>query len=136
MPRTGDETGMDTTWRPAKLFPTVGLKGNIEREGRATSTLLAVMQAVPEFTHALLRPLGAPKGRVQTFTEVRLQDAAEVLSIPDGAILIERGKTRWGTLVEVKTGRDRLDADKLELYLNHARELSLGGVLTITNDIT
>ena len=53
------------------------------------------MQAVPELTYALLRPLGAPKGRVQTFTEVRLQDAADLLAIPDGAILVDRGKTRW-----------------------------------------
>ena len=127
---------METLWRPAKLFSTAGLKGNSEREGRATSTLLAVMQAVPELTYALLRPLGAPKGRVQTFTEVRLHDAADLLAIPDGAILVDRGKTRWGALVEVKTGRDRLDADKLELYLDHARELSMGGVLTVTNDIT
>src|ERR1700754_3783194 len=136
MPRTDEKVGMETAWRPARLFSTVGLKGNTEREGRATSTLLAVMQAVPELSYALLRPLGAPKGRVQTFTEVRLQDATEILAIPDGAILVDRGKARWAALVEVKTGRDRLDADKLEIYLEHARELGMGGVLTITNDIT
>jgi hypothetical protein len=127
---------METAWRPAKLFSTAGLKANSEREGRATSTLLAVMQGVPELTYALLRRFGVPKGRVQTFTEVRLQDAEDLLSIPDGAILVDRGKTRWAALVEVKTGRDRLDADKLEFYLDHARELGMGGVLTITNDIT
>jgi len=127
---------METAWRPARLFSTAGLKGNSEREGRATSTLLAVLQAVPELAYAFLRPLGAPKGRVQTFTEVRLQDAEDALAIPDGAVIVDRGKTRWGALVEVKTGRDRLDTDKLEQYLDHARELGLGGVLTVTNDIT
>jgi hypothetical protein len=85
---------METLWRPAKLFSTAGLKGNSEREGRATSTLLAVMQAVPELTYALLRPLGAPKGRVQTFTEVRLHDAADLLAIPGGAILVEPRRRR------------------------------------------
>jgi len=37
-----------------------------EQEKRATSSLLAVMRAVPEFGHALVTPLGAPKGRIST----------------------------------------------------------------------
>jgi hypothetical protein len=44
------------------------------------------MQAVPELTYALLRPLGAPKGRVQTFTEVRLHDAAEDCLLKDARV--------------------------------------------------
>ena len=53
------------------------------------------MRAVPEFGHALLKPLGAPKGRIATFAEVQLKDGAGKTHIPDGAIVVERGKTSW-----------------------------------------
>ena len=92
-------------WHPARLIPTSGIRGQEEQEKRATSSLLAVMGAVPEFGRAVLRRLGAPKGRITTFAEVQLKDADGKLSIPDGAIVVERGKTRWRCLVEVKTDR-------------------------------
>jgi len=56
---------MDSTdWHPARLIPTAGIRGQEEQEKRATSSLLAVMRAVPEFGHALLKELGAPKSPV------------------------------------------------------------------------
>src|SRR5256885_12293274 len=65
------------TWHPARLIPTAGIRGQEEQEKRATSSLLAVMRAVPEFGHALLKELGAPKSPViQTFPEGRFKDAA------------------------------------------------------------
>src|ERR687898_336584 len=90
-------------WHTARLIPTVGIRGQEEQEKRATSTLLAVMRAVPEFGHALLKELGAPKSPViETFTEVRFKDAAGKTVIPDGAIVCRRGKRAWTCLVEVK----------------------------------
>ena len=71
-------------WRRARLLPTVGLRGQEEQEQRATSSLLAVMHAVPDFGRALLSDLGAPKGRLDTFTEIQLQDAEGKRCIPDG----------------------------------------------------
>src|SRR3954463_656493 len=63
-------------WHPARLIPTVGIKGQEEQERRAPSSLLAVMRAVPEIGHALLKELGAPRSTViQTFTEVRFKDS-------------------------------------------------------------
>ena len=71
------------TWHPARLIPTAGIKGQEEQEKRATSCLLAVMHAVPEFGHALLKELGAPKSPViETFAEVRFKDAAGKTVIP------------------------------------------------------
>jgi hypothetical protein len=56
------------------LIPTAGIRGQEEQERRATSSLLAVMRAVPEFGHALLKELGAPKSPViDTFAEVRFK---------------------------------------------------------------
>lgn len=124
-------------WHPARLIPTVGIKGQEEQEKRATSTLLAVMRAVPEFGHALLRELGAPKSpMIQTFAEVRFKAADGKTVIPDGAIVCERGKTRWCCLVEVKTAGAPLKPDQVAAYLDVARDNGFDAVLTISNQIT
>ena len=43
------ELSGEETWHPARLIPVLGIKGQAEQERRATSVLLAVMGAVPEF---------------------------------------------------------------------------------------
>ena len=125
-----------TSWQPARLIPVVGIRGQEEQERRATSALLAVMGAVPEFGRALLRDVGAPKGRISTFTEIQLKDADGKVSIPDGAIVVEWGKTRWQALVEVKTGSASLGAEQVGRYLDMAKEHGFAAVLTISNAIT
>ena len=125
------------TWHPARLIPTAGIRGQEEQEKRATSCLLAVMHAVPEFGHALLKELGAPKSPViQTFAEVRFKDAGGKTVIPDGAIVCTRGRKRWTCLVEVKTGAAALKDEQVGSYLDVAREHGFDGVLTISNQIT
>src|ERR1700733_3187431 len=67
--------GVPEGWRHARLIPTLGTRNQLEQEKRATAGLLAVMHGVPEFGHALLRDLGAPKSSViETFAEVRFKD--------------------------------------------------------------
>jgi hypothetical protein len=122
-------------WRPARLIPTTGIGGQDEQEERATSSLLAVMGAVPQFGRAILDHLDAPGGRLTTFTEIRFVDADTKLSIPDGALVVERGKTRWVCLVEVKTAGASLRVDQVERYLELARVNGFDAVLTISNDI-
>ena len=80
-------------WHQARLIPTTGIGGQDEQEQRASLSVMAVMRAVPQFGRAILSHLDAPAGRINTFTEVRFLDADEKTSIPDGAIVIERGKT-------------------------------------------
>jgi hypothetical protein len=123
-------------WHTARLIPTTGIGGQEEQEQRATSSLLAVMKAVPQFGRAIVAHTGAPAGRLETYTEVRFTDADEKTVIPDGAIVIERGKTRWVCLVEVKTGGAALTVAQVEKYLEVARVNSLDAVLTISNQIT
>ena len=63
-------------WGHARLIPTFGIRSQQEQEKRATSCLLAVMHGVPEFGHALLKELDAPKApTIETFAEVRFKDA-------------------------------------------------------------
>jgi hypothetical protein len=126
----------EETWRPARLIPTTGIGGQDEQEQRATSSLLAVMGAVPQFGHAILDHVGAPGGRIQTFTEIRFVDDDVKLSIPDGAVVVERGKSRWVCLVEVKTAGAELRVDQVERYLELARANEFDAVLTISNQIT
>lgn len=126
----------EDSWHPARLIPTTGIGGQDEQEQRATSSLLAVMRAVPQFGRAILAHLEAPAGRIETYTEVRLTDRDEKPVIPDGAIVVERGKTRWVCLVEVKTGGAALQAVQVERYLDVARANGFDAVLTISNQIT
>ncbi len=123
-------------WRAARLLPTVGLRGQEEREQRATSSLLAVIHAVPEFGYALLGDLDAPKGRIETFTEIQLRDLDGKRCIPDGAIIATRGSKEWKCLVEVKTGQASLKAEQVARYLDWARDNDFEAVLTISNEIT
>lgn len=126
----------DEAWTPARIIPTSGIGGQEEQEKRATSALLAVLSAVPEFARAVLAHVGAPAGSVTTFVEVRLKDAAGAVSIPDGAIVVRRGKTRWACLVEVKTGSAKLDREQVDRYLDHAKDHGFDALLTISNEIT
>jgi hypothetical protein len=95
------------------------------------------MHAVPEFGHALLKELGAPKSPViETFAEVRFKDAAGRTVIPDGAIVCKRGNKAWTCLVEVKTAGAPLRPEQVSSYLDVARDNGFDGVLTISNQIT
>jgi hypothetical protein len=124
-------------WSHARLIPTIGVRSQQEQERRATSCLLAVMYGVPEFGHALLRELGAPKAPViETFAEVRFKDSEGKTVIPDGAIVCRRGAKRWTCLVEVKTGASRLKDEQVAAYLDVARTNGFDGVLTISTQIT
>lgn len=128
-------------WRTARLITADGIRGEHEAESRATSALLSVMTAVPEFGRSILGYVGAPRGRIHAFTEVPLEVAgnggtrARTRTLrPDGAVLVERGRTRWGCLVEVKTGRNTQGEEQVCNYLDLAREHGFDAVLTISNE--
>ncbi len=122
-------------WQPARLIPTSGIKGVDEQEKRATSALLAVMKAVPDFGHSLLRKASAPKGSITTSIEPQFTLATGQKVQPDGAIVVRRGSTRWCSLVEVKTQNNDLRRDQVEAYLDVARECEMDAVITISNQM-
>ena len=94
------------------------------------------MGAVDEFGRVLMKEIGAPAGRISTFTEVPLKDPTGKTWRPDGAITVERGKTSWKCLVEVKTANVPLGSDQISTYLDLAREHGFQAVLTISNQIS
>jgi hypothetical protein len=127
---------MTENWHPASLIPTTGIKGGQEQEMRATSATLAVLKAVPEFAKALLKSLGAPAGSIETFVEVPFEASDGRIIRPDGLIRISRGKRSWVCLVEVKTGKNVLDKEQLESYLDIARVNKFDALVTISNQFS
>ena len=124
----------EQSWHEARLIPTSGINGAEEQERRATSALLAVMTAVDEFGKALVKPLGAPAGKLETFVEVPFE-LGEKRLYPDGLIRVSRGSRSWTALVEVKTGTNALTTEQVENYLDIAREQKYDAVVTISNEI-
>ena len=122
----------DERWPVARLIPISSASGVEAQERRLASALLAVMQAVPEFGRALLKPLGAPAGRVEAFIEVpfKLEDRAVR---PDGVLTVTRGTKSWSALVETKTAANPLLPAQMNDYLDLARELEFEAVLSISN---
>jgi hypothetical protein len=122
----------DEQWPVARLIPISSASGVEAQERRLASALLAVMTAVPEFARALLKPLGAPAGRVESFIEVPFRLGDRTLR-PDGVIIAVRGTKTWSALVETKTAANPLEPAQMNAYLDLARELEFDAVLSISN---
>ena len=81
----------------ARLFPVIAETG---KEQRASSILLSVISAVPQFAHSLLNQLGQRIGTrtsVDTFTEIvfKSDTNSSKKDRPDGLIQIKVGKRVW-----------------------------------------
>jgi hypothetical protein len=88
---------------------------------------------VTEFGRTLLKPLGAPAGKIETFIEIpfKLSDGRSIR--PDGIISVTRGGVTWGAIVETKVGAALLEPQQIDAYLDLARELNFNAVLSISN---
>ncbi len=126
-------------WQRARLIPVSGISSEQEAETRATSALLAVIEAVRDLSTTMFAPLGASRAQraeVRCYTEVPFKVAVgRTHSRPDGLIQVAYGKTTWTALVEVKTGSAMLDADQINAYWDIAREQSFDAIITISNEI-
>ena len=131
---TPDQDAVDQ-WMPARLISPAGIRGAKEQEERATSALLATMSVVPSFGRRILKAIGAPAGTLSTFIEPQFSTDEFGTAIPDGAIIVKRGKTEWVCLVEVKTGSAELASDQINRYLTIANREAFDAVLTISNQI-
>lgn len=123
----------DEAWPVARLIPTTTASGVEALERRATSALLAVVGAVDEFGRALLKPLGAPAGKIETFIETpfKLSDGRSIR--PDGIIFVSRGSRTWSAVVETKVGTSPLEPPQIDAYLDLAKELNFDAVLSLSN---
>ncbi|HTZ45805.1 MAG TPA: hypothetical protein VMB79_18230 [Jatrophihabitans sp.] len=124
----------EADWESARLIPVSGINGSDEQERRGSSALLAVLSSVKEFGRAVIAPLGAPSGTIETYIEVPFAFGDRNVR-PDGVIRVRRGTRTWTALVEVKTGRNELKTEQLEAYLDIAREQQFDVVLTVSNQL-
>jgi hypothetical protein len=123
---------VDEKWPVARLIPITSASGVEAQERNAASALLAVVANVKEFGRAVLRPLGAPSGNIQTFVETPFElDGKKVR--PDGLITVTRGGISWVALVETKVGASSLEAEQMNAYLDLCRERGFDAVLSISN---
>jgi len=122
----------DEQWPVARLIPLSSASGIEAQERRVASALLAVLAAVEEFGRALLKPLGAPAGRVEAFIEVPFKQEGRTIR-PDGVIAVAKGTRSWRALVEAKTGSNALDPKQMEMYLDLARDYGFDAVISISN---
>ncbi len=117
---------------PARLFPVLS---ESKKEEKATSILLSVFTAVPDFAKAVLSEAGAPIGKrssITCFTEVSFK-GSKPSSRPDGLIIVSGSGKEWVALVETKIGRSDLTAEQVEAYLDIAKEQGFDAVITIGN---
>jgi hypothetical protein len=123
----------DERWPVARLIPITSATGAEARERNAASALLAVLSAVDEFGRSLLRPLGAPPGKIEAFVEVplKLENGQKVR--PDGLIGVTRAGRTWWCLVECKVADQWLTGEQMEAYLDLARANNIDAVLSISN---
>lgn len=124
----------DEKWQRARLFPVTGIGNPNEQERRGCSVLLAVLSSVKEFGRALTARCGAPAGPIETFIEVPF-DLGGKTCRPDGLIRITRGQRMWTALVETKTGRNDLEVEQVNNYLDIAREQGYDAVITISHQV-
>ncbi len=128
--------------RKARLFPS----GNTDQEIHTTSIFLASLAAVKEYREDLLTGIGVRKINARTvgihvYTEMDFSDASKSKGKdrPDGLIVVTSGKSdpviEWCAFVEVKVGANLLEDSQVERYINFAKEIGIGAVITISNQL-
>lgn len=123
----------DERWPVARLIPITSSTGVEARERNAASALLAVLSVVEEFGRALLKPLGAPAGKIEAFVEVPFKFDGGKTMRPDGLIGVTRAGKTWWCLVECKVADQQLAANQMETYLDLARANGIDAVVSISN---
>jgi hypothetical protein len=126
----------DERWPAARLIPITTETGVEAKERNAASALLAVLSHVDEFGRSLLKPLGAPAGKIEAFVETQIKAESGKVIRPDGLIGVTRAGSTWWALVECKIGDQPLLTEQMEMYLDLARFIGADAVLSISNQFT
>ncbi len=92
-----------------------------------------MLSAVEEFGRSLLKPLGAPAGKIEAFVEVPFKLDGGKAMRPDGIIGVSRAGKTWWCLVECKVADQQLTVEQMEMYLDLARANEIDAVLSISN---
>lgn len=122
---------------PARLFPVLP---EAKKEERTLSIVLATAISVRPFAHELFSDFGVRVGKrskVSCYTEVTLTNEIKGLKDrPDALVVVETGKNSWSALVEAKIGRNSVETEQLDRYIELAQANAVDAVITITNELT
>lgn len=117
----------------ARLFPVLA---DTSRENRIASIFLSILPVVPELSEQVFASLGVRVGkrtRIETFTEIVLNDNSDMKNRPDGLIVLSTGKKTWTALVEAKIGKAELAPEQVTRYIDVAKANGIDAVVTISN---
>lgn len=117
----------------ARLFPVLA---ETSREKRVASIFLAVMTQIPALAKEVLDSVGVRVGsrtKVRAFTEIVLSQKTGCDCRPDGLIIVDTGRSTWSALIEAKVGRNELEPDQVQRYVELARANGIDAVITISN---
>lgn len=121
---------------PARLFPIVA---ESQKEQKTLAIVLSSMVSVRPFAGAILKQVDVRVGKrttVRAFTEVTLTNEVKGLKDrPDAYLTVETGRSSWSALIEAKVGKQTVESDQLERYVELAKANSIDAVITITNEL-
>ena len=121
------------SWPVAPLVPITSATGREARERNAASALVAVLSVVEECGRSLLKALGVPATKIETYVEVPFKLDGRKAMRPDGLIGVTRAGKTWWCFVECKVADQQLTVEQMEMYLDLARVNEVHAVLSISN---
>lgn len=117
----------------ARLFPIVA---ETSKEKRIVSTFLAVLPQVPDLASALFASAGQRIGKrtkIETYTEVVLQNGGAGNDRPDGFVRVKSGSKEWTALIEAKIGKAEIQEEQVSKYIELAKANGIDAVITLSN---
>lgn len=100
-----------------------------------TSIFLSALKLIKEFRGGFFKEIGLSRsGRAFYYTEATFKDIST--SRIDGLIIIvSKGKIIDAAFLEMKSGKNNLDKEQLEKYINISKKLKVPKLITVSNEI-
>ena len=115
---------------PARLIPTYKVGDEIT----LTSIFLATLKLVKEFRYNFFGETKITKaGKPYFYTEVSFEDVSQDSRIDGLIIVVVSGIIKEAVFLEMKNKNNELDKNQLEKYIDVARKLKVGKMVTVSN---
>lgn len=98
-----------------------------------TSIFLSALKLVKEFRDGIFKELGLTRsGKIYYYTEASFKDIDS--SRIDGLIIVvQKGKIVDAAFLEMKTGKNGIDPNQIERYVDLAKKLKVSKLVTVSN---
>lgn len=116
--------------QPARLIP--ALKTGDEMA--LTSIFLSALKLVKEFRDEFFKEIGLSRnGKVFYYTEATFKEISTA-RIDGLIIIVSKDKIVDAAFLEMKSGKNTLDKEQLEKYLNISKKLKIPKLITVSNE--